>query len=252
MGEFQDSPAALADEVLVMGVRCHGLVALESLTELVRAHQPAFDQKIQRTVYCREPYPGPLLPKLAPDSFNRQVILGEKYHPGDEIALAGNRLVMLPKIPAKTFEEGRSLGFIQLGHRPEQPLWRVRRTRFPAALMSVGTRRRSGTGPLRAPGRGRPGDRSPPLESWIRTYPALCPLLQAHSVPCKSGGGHHRSATRPQFPIRVVRGGAVRRSRPRLPRSAAPPAPSPEPIDPSRRYRWRQRLRVGSWYLLPA
>ena len=46
------------------------------------------------------------------------MVVGEKDDLGHEIALAGDRLVMLPKVTAKALEKGGGFRLIETGHRP--------------------------------------------------------------------------------------------------------------------------------------
>ena len=113
-----DNPAApFADQVLVVGLRCHWLVTLEALPKLVRPHQTALDQQIQSAIHRSGAYGLTLLFELPLDPVDRQVVLGPKYDLGNEIALAGDRLVVLPEVTAESIEKGCSLGLIEMGHQ---------------------------------------------------------------------------------------------------------------------------------------
>jgi hypothetical protein len=115
--EFHDLPAPLADQVLVIGLRAHRLVALESFAEFVGPDQAALDQEIQRAVHRGQADPLAAVLQLAPDLFHREMIVGKKDYLRDEIALAGNRLMMLAEMTAKSLEKGSSFSLIQARHR---------------------------------------------------------------------------------------------------------------------------------------
>src|SRR5687768_11282436 len=106
VGEFDNPAAALADEVLVIRLSRHGLVAFEALAEIVRSHQAALNQKVERAVHRGSAYPLPLLLQLAPNSLDGEVIFREKYDLCYDIALTGNRLVMFPKVAAEALGVG--------------------------------------------------------------------------------------------------------------------------------------------------
>ena len=90
-------------------LRRHRLVALEALAEVVRPDQAALDQHIERAVDGGGADPLAPLLEHAPDAVDRKVIVGEEDDLGDEIALAGDRLVMVAEVPAEALEEGRAL-----------------------------------------------------------------------------------------------------------------------------------------------
>lgn len=116
VGEFHDPPTAFTDQVLVVRLPGHRLVPAEAFAELVGPDQPAFDQQVQGAVDGGDPYLFAPLLELAADPFDRQVVVGEEKDLGDQIPLAGNRLVVLPEILTKALEEGGAFRFIQAHH----------------------------------------------------------------------------------------------------------------------------------------
>jgi hypothetical protein len=117
VGEFHYFPASLANEMLVVGMRHHRLVPLESFAKVVSSHQAAFDQKIERAINCGSAHPFPLLLELSPDRLDGEMVVSEKDDSGDEIALPGDGLVMLAEVTAETIEMGRCLSPIEVSHR---------------------------------------------------------------------------------------------------------------------------------------
>ena len=104
--------------MFVVRLRRHGLVALEALAEVVRPHQAALDQKIQGAVDRGGAHPPSPLLQFSADCFDRQMFLGEEDDLGHEIALAGDRLMMFPKVTAKALRVGCGFCLIETGHLP--------------------------------------------------------------------------------------------------------------------------------------
>ena len=99
------------------GLRRHRLVALEPLAEIVRPHQAALDQHLERAVHGGgADVLAPLLERAA-DAFDGGMVVGEEHDLGDEVALAGDRLAMLAEVAAEAVEEGRALAASEAGHR---------------------------------------------------------------------------------------------------------------------------------------
>ena len=115
--ELDHAAAALADQVLVVGLRRHRLVALEPLAEVVRAHQAALDQHLERAVDGGGADVLAALLERAADAFDRGMVVGEEDDLGDEVALAGDGLAVLAEIAAEALEEGRALVASEAGHR---------------------------------------------------------------------------------------------------------------------------------------
>jgi hypothetical protein len=114
--ELDYPPAALADEMFVVTLGNCRLVTLESLPKLVSPNHSAFHQKVQGPVDSSHPYPLPLPLQLATNALDGEVILGKKHDLGDEIPLAGERLMMFPKVAVEALEKSRSLSLIQSCH----------------------------------------------------------------------------------------------------------------------------------------
>lgn len=118
VGEFHHPAAPLADQMFVVRLRRHWLVPLEPLTEVVGPHQAALHQKIQGTVDGGGAHPLSPLFQLPADGIDGQMLRRQKDNLGYEIALAGDRLMMLPKVTAKPLGVGRSFCLTEAGHRP--------------------------------------------------------------------------------------------------------------------------------------
>jgi hypothetical protein len=74
VGKLDDPPAPLADEMLVTGLGIYRLVSFESLAELVRSHQPALDQKLERAIDGGQSHGLSLAPELAANAVHREVV----------------------------------------------------------------------------------------------------------------------------------------------------------------------------------
>jgi hypothetical protein len=96
VGKFHYLAASLANEMLVVGMSRHRLVAPEAFAEFVSPDQAAFHQEIKGAVDCRQSHPLSSILQLAPNGLDRQMIVGVEDDLSDEIALAGDRLVMFP------------------------------------------------------------------------------------------------------------------------------------------------------------
>jgi hypothetical protein len=116
IGELDHSAASLADQVFVIRLRGHRLIALEAFAELMGPYQTALHQQVERPVHRRQAYLLSLLPELTTDSFDREMFLGAEEDLGNDVALAGYRLVVLPEVTAKLVEESRALCLIETGH----------------------------------------------------------------------------------------------------------------------------------------
>jgi hypothetical protein len=118
IGELHYPAAPLTDQMFVVRLRRHGLVALESLTEVMGPNQAALNQKIQGTVDSGGAHPLSPLLQLSADCFDRQMFVCEEDDLSHEIALAGDRLMMFPKVTAEALGMGGGFCLIQTGHRP--------------------------------------------------------------------------------------------------------------------------------------
>lgn len=116
VGELHYPAASLADQVLMIRLRRHGLVAFETLAEVMGPHEATLDQKIQGAVDGGGAHPLSPMLQLSADGFDRQVFFGEENDLGYEIALAGDRLTMFPKMTAKALGMGGGFCLIEAGH----------------------------------------------------------------------------------------------------------------------------------------
>jgi hypothetical protein len=98
--------------MFVIGLCRHGLEALEAFTELMSPNQSTFDQEVESAVHGGQADSLAPLIELAPNALDREMIVGIKDHLRDHITLAGDRLVMLPKVTAEPFEKNRSVRLI--------------------------------------------------------------------------------------------------------------------------------------------
>jgi hypothetical protein len=103
--------------MFVIGVCHHRLVPLESLAEVVRSHQSAFDQEIERAVDRGGPHRFALAFQLALNGLHRKMTFAKKDDLCDEVTLAGDRLVMLAEMTAEPIEMGRCLTPIEASHQ---------------------------------------------------------------------------------------------------------------------------------------
>jgi hypothetical protein len=104
VGELRHPSTALADEVLVIRLCGYRLIALEPLAELVCPHQTTLYQKIEGAIDRGQPDLLALQLELAANPLDREMILREKHHLGNEITLASDRLMVLVEMPAETLE----------------------------------------------------------------------------------------------------------------------------------------------------
>ena len=114
VGKLDHPAAALADEVLVICLRGHRLVTPESLAEFMGPHQTAFYQEVKGPVHGSSSHPLAPMLELSKNGIDREVVLGTKYDLSYQVALAGHRLVVLPKVTTKSFEKrgGKVVGAI--------------------------------------------------------------------------------------------------------------------------------------------
>ena len=117
VGELHDPAAALANEVLVVRLGRHGLVPLEAFAEVMGPYQTTLDQEIEGTVDGGGSHPLSPLFQLPADRVDGEVFRRQEDDLGHQIALPSDRLVMLPKMTAKTFGVGRGFRLIEAGHR---------------------------------------------------------------------------------------------------------------------------------------
>src|SRR4051812_19897880 len=103
VGELYYASAALTDEMLVVRLPRHRLIALEALAKVMCPDEPTFEQKLESAVHrgCTDLLA--LQPQLFSDSLHRQMLVRMKHHPGDEIPLARDWLMVLPEMAAKAF-----------------------------------------------------------------------------------------------------------------------------------------------------
>jgi hypothetical protein len=116
VGELDYPAAALADEVFMVTLSDGRLISLESFAEFMSADQPAFQQKVERAIDGGHTHPFALALQLAAYALHRKVILGEKDDLGNEIPLAGERLMMFPEIAMEALEKSCSLSLVQSCH----------------------------------------------------------------------------------------------------------------------------------------
>lgn len=116
VGKLDDPAAALADEMLMITLRDRRLVALESLTELMGPDQAAFHEEVERTVDGGHSHPLTVAFQLAANPLDGEVILGKEHDLGNEIPLAGERLMMFPEIAVEALEKRRSFSLVQSCH----------------------------------------------------------------------------------------------------------------------------------------
>ncbi|HET6795752.1 MAG TPA: hypothetical protein VFH40_01220 [Gemmatimonadales bacterium] len=116
VGELDDSAAPLANQVFVIRLRGHGLIPLEPFAELMRPYQAALHQQIECPVHGRQADLFSLLFELATDSLDRDMFLRAEDDLGNDVALAGYRLVVLPEMTAKLVKKSRALCLIEAGH----------------------------------------------------------------------------------------------------------------------------------------
>lgn len=117
VGKLDDPVAALADEMLMVGLGHSGLVAPEALTKFMGAHQSAFEEQVESAIDGRGSDPFALALELAADSLHRKVIFRQEDDLGYQVSLAGDRLMMLSEMSAKAVEKSRSLNLVQACHR---------------------------------------------------------------------------------------------------------------------------------------
>jgi hypothetical protein len=117
VGKLGHLAAALADQMLMVCLSGHRLVALEPFSELVRTNQSTFYQQIQCPVHRGGTDPLSILFQLAADGIDGKVIFGSKDDLGDKIALASHWLVVLTEMTAEPLEKGRSFRLIEASHR---------------------------------------------------------------------------------------------------------------------------------------
>ncbi len=101
VGKLDDSAATLADQVLVICLGGHRLIAFEPFAKVVGPGQATLHQKLERAVHRCGTNPLTLLPELSTDSFHGQVILGKKEYLRNKVALASDWLVVFPEMAAE-------------------------------------------------------------------------------------------------------------------------------------------------------
>jgi hypothetical protein len=159
VGELHHHPAPLTDEVFVVGLSRPGLKALEPFTELMSPDQTAFDQEVEGAVHGGQAHLLAPLFELTPDGLYREMIVGMKDHLRDQIPLAGDRLVVLPKMTAEPFEKGGSVRVIETSHGAQGRERHWRRTRIPELPGLADVRRPAGLEPPAELGLKPPGAR---------------------------------------------------------------------------------------------
>jgi len=117
VGKLDHPPAAFTNEVFMIGLRDCRLVAFEPLAEFVGADQPAFQQQVEGAIDGGHADSLPPTLQLAPNAFDREVVLGQEDDLSDEIALAGERLMMLSEMSAEALEKSRPFSLVQACHR---------------------------------------------------------------------------------------------------------------------------------------
>jgi len=129
VGELHHPAALLADQMFMVGLSDPGLETLEAFTELMSADQSTLDQEVEGAVHGGQADPLAALMELASDALYREMIVGMKDDLRHQIPLAGDRLMVLPKVTAKPFEKDRSVRPIQTSHGEQRRERRWRRTR---------------------------------------------------------------------------------------------------------------------------
>ena len=152
--ELDHVAAPLADQVLVVRLRRHRLVALEAFAEVVRPHEAALHQHLERAVDGGGADGFVTLSQAADDGVHRGMVFGEEDDLGDEVALAGDRQAVIAEVAAETVEERGSLRPSEGGHRRPRRA-SPRGTRSPATPAWAAARRRSACGCPAAAARAR-------------------------------------------------------------------------------------------------
>src|SRR6185503_595525 len=147
IGELHQLAALLADQMFVVGLSSPGLEALEAFTELMSSDQSALDQEVEGAVHGGQANPLAALMELAPDTFYREMIVRMEDDLSHQVPLAGDRLVVLPKVTTEPFAKGRSVCLIQTSHGEQRRERSWRRTRTRELPRSAGVRRPAGLEP---------------------------------------------------------------------------------------------------------
>jgi hypothetical protein len=116
IGELDHPPTSLADQVLMAGLRSHGLVALESFSEVVGPHQPTLDEQLEGPIYRRRAHLLALVPQLTTDCFDGEMVIGQEDDLRDEVSGPCDGLVVFTKVTAEALGVGGGLCPIQSGH----------------------------------------------------------------------------------------------------------------------------------------
>lgn len=121
IGELHHSAAALADQMLVIRLRSHGLVSLESFTEVMRTHESALHQQLESPIDGGRADLLTPLSQLTADCFDRKMVLGEEDNLRHKVSGASDGLVVLAKVAAKALGVGGCFCLIQSGHERGRP-----------------------------------------------------------------------------------------------------------------------------------
>ena len=109
VGEFEDLAATYAQQMPVPGLSSGRLKALEAFTKIMRLDQPALQQHVERPIDGRNANPLSPFFEAALNPLDGKMILGAEDGFRHEVPLPGDRLMMIPQIPAETLEESDAL-----------------------------------------------------------------------------------------------------------------------------------------------